>query len=347
MKKNIILLLSLILLTSLGWYAYKLMNSSNVSDSELIAFNVEDIESVDKIKIKDIQGFEIELLKKNNQWETTKGSCIQQENIEFILDAIKNIEFKGYLPENSRSTQIKLMSVQHTRVDIYQNGEWSKTWYIGTASQDHYGQVMLLDSDEYGKSDLPVIMKIKGLNGIIEPRFFADPRKWMCTKIFALPISEILDVNVQYIKEPIRSFRVHKEGAKLDVYQQNSKLPKVDTSMIFSYLNNFKKIHFEGPNYELNKKQIDSLKRTTPFVILTLTETNKKKTRLKMFRIKTEEPQQNEFGVMEDADMNKFWCEMPNGELVKCQYFALNPILLGHIYFPLNLETIQKSSSLN
>ena len=346
MKKNIVLIFSVIGIAILGWFTYKLMNQSNVSDSELIAFNIEEIETVDKIKIKDIQGFEIELVKTNNEWKSLKGDCIQQENVHFILDAIKNIEFKGYLPENSREQQIKMLAVQHTKVDIYQNGEWSKTWFIGPASQDHYGQVMLLDSDEFGKSDLPVIMKIKGLNGIIEPRFFADPRKWMCTKIFGLPISEILDVDVKYIKEPIRSFRVHKEGVKLDVYQQNSKLAKVDTSMIFSYLNNFKKIHFEGPNYELTKKQVDSLKHTTPFVILTLTETNKKKTTLKMFRIKTDEPQQNEFGIMEDADMDRFWCVMPNGELVKCQYFALNPILLGHIYFPLDLSTVKMSPGL-
>ena len=135
MKKNIVLIISLLILITLGWFTYKVMNASNVSDSELIAFNIEDIETVDKIKIKDIQGFEIELTKKNNQWETTKGDCIQQENVQFILDAIKNIEFKGYLPENSRETQIKLLAVQHTKVDIYQNGEWSKTWYIGSASQ--------------------------------------------------------------------------------------------------------------------------------------------------------------------------------------------------------------------
>jgi hypothetical protein len=338
MKNKIILIVAVFILFFLGWTTYQLMNSSNISDSELIAFNIENIETVDRIKLSDSFGYKMDIIKKGDTWEDSKGGCIQQEGVAFMLEAFKNIEFKGYLPENSRTLQIKMMSAQHTKVEIFQNGEWVKTWYIGSASQDHYGQVMLLDSDEYGKSDLPVIMKIKGLNGIIEPRFFADSRKWMCTKIFALPISEISKVEVKYIKEPSRSFSVYKKGAKLDVFQQNQKLEKVDTSMIFAYLNNFKKIHFEGPNYELNKKQLDSLKKSTPFATLTLTETNKKKTKLRMFKIKTSEPQQNEFGIMEDADMDKFWCELPNGEVVKCQYFALNPILLGHIYFPLVLD---------
>lgn len=345
-KKLIILLVAIGAIVLLSRITYSLLNTSDISDSELIAFNIEDVESIDKIKISDPFGYKMEIIKKGTEWTDSKGGCIQQEGFEFMMDAFKNIEFKGYLPENARDKQLKLMATQHTKVEIFQNGEWTKTWYIGTASQDHYGQVMLLDSDEYGKSDLPVIMKIKGMNGIIEPRFFADARKWMCTQLFALPISQIEKVDVKYILEPTRSFSVYKKGATLSVLQQNTPLKQVDTAMIFSYLNKFQKIHFETPNYDLTKKQVDSVKKSTPFVVLTVTETSKKQTKLRMFKIKTKEPQQNEFGVMEDADMNKFWCEVPNGELVKCQYFALNPILLGHIYFPLNLDKVKKTRTL-
>jgi len=344
MKKNIILLVSLLLVLFLGWYTYNLINKSGVSNSELIAFNIDDIESIDKIIISDSQGNRMDIVKKGNLWTHISGDCIQQESVGFILDAIKNIEFKGYLPEASRSLNTKMLTTQHTKVEIFQNGEWSKTWYIGVPAQDHYGQVMLLDSKEYGKSDLPVLMKIKGLNGIIEPRFFADQRKWVCTNIFALSINQIANVDVKFIQEPTRSFRVSKNGQKFDVYQQNMKLPKVDTALIFTYLNNFKKIHFENVNFEFSKKQVDSIKKTTPFVVLTLTETNKKQTKLRMFRINSEIAQENEFGVLVNTDIDKFWCILPNGTLVKCQYFALNPILLGHIYFPMNLNEVKKAT---
>ena len=50
MKKKIILIVALFVLFFLGWTTYKLMNSSNVSDSELIAFNIENIETIDRIK---------------------------------------------------------------------------------------------------------------------------------------------------------------------------------------------------------------------------------------------------------------------------------------------------------
>ncbi len=338
MKKPISLITALLILVVIGWYANNLINNSGVSNSELIAFNIKDIETVDKIIIKDPYDNKIEIVKNGNEWTTAKGNCIQQQSVTFILEAFKKIEFKGYLPEGARENSLKMLTTQHTSVEIFQNGQWTKTWYIGTSSQDHFGQIMLLDSDEFGKSDLPVIMKIKGLNGIISPRFFADNRKWMCTKIFEVPISNISKVEVKYVKEPSRSFTVSKNGAKLSVTQNGVDLPSVDTSMIFNYLNCFKKIHFESANFDLDNKSIDSLKKTTPFAILTLTETNKTKTKLRMFKIKTETKQENEFGKLVDTDIDKFWCELPNGEIVKCQFFVFNKILLGHVYFPLKLD---------
>ena len=147
---------------------------------------------------------------------------------------------------------------------------------------------------------------------------------------------------VKYIQEPSRSFSVVKKGSKMDVFQENRKLQNVDTAMIFAYLNKYRKIHYEQPNYVLNEKQVDSVKKSTPFVVLTLTETNKQQTKLRMFRIKTETANTNEFGLDEYYNMDNFWCELSNGQLVKCQYFALHPILLGHIYFPMNLDKVKK-----
>lgn len=345
MKKIIILLVSLVIIGLLGWYASTLMETKGKSDKELIEFNIDDTNSIDRIIITDPFSLSIDIKRDGKVWTDAEGGCIAQANVHFILDAIKNIEFKGYLPDRSQKQFIKLMSTQHTKVEIYQNGEWSKTWYIGPPSQDHYGQIMLLDSDEFGKSDIPVMMKIKGVNGIIEPRFFGDKRKWMCTNIFAVPIDRISSVEVNFIEDPVLSFSVKKSGSKMDVYQQGKKLPNVDTAMIFRYLQKYQKVHYDLANFELSKKQVDSLKRRMPFATLTLKETTGKTTKLRMFRIKSASDsfQTNEFGEVVDIDMNKFWCELPNGEMVKCQYFVFNHLLLGHIYFPMNLEGRKKT----
>jgi hypothetical protein len=346
MKKIITLIAAIILVSGLAWYAYDLYKHKDRSDTELIDFAIKDINSIDRIIIKDKQGYEFELEKKAGTWTSPQSDCVPTENVEFILEAFKNIEFKGYLPKNSMDHHLKVMASQHISVKIYQNGDWVKTWYLGSSTPDHYGQIMLLDSDEFGKSDYPVIMKIKNLSGMIEPRFYGDARKWACTEIFELEMDQIQEVDVSYNDVKDRSFKVKKGNEGYNVFQQEKLLAGVDQKMVFKYLNQFKNIHYNIANYELNKEQIDSLKKTTPFVQLKLTQTDKTVTKLRMFRIKASAPQENEFGETTDKDVNNFWCELNNGEIVKCQYYALSPILYGHVYFPLviNKENLPQLS---
>jgi hypothetical protein len=339
MKKILILAGSLIFLALLGWYTMSLLENKGKSDTELIEFSINDTTTVDKVVITDAFSNQITLVKNGKEWTEPDGTCVTQENVHFILDAFKNIEFKGYLAEKSQAQFEKLMISQHIKVEIFQDGDWTKTWYIGPASQDHYGQIMLLDSYEYGKSDHPVMMKIKGLNGIIDPRFFADKRKWMCTRIFSVPRERIEKVEVTYYDEPLLSFSVTQKGKDLEVRQQGKRLKNVDPAMIYRYLNAYKKVHFELANFELNEKQLDSLKRSMPFATLKLTEIGGKKTKLRLFRIKSNDMQVNDFGDVVQMDVNKFWCELPSGQVVKCQYYVFNPLIMGHVYFPMDLTS--------
>jgi uncharacterized protein YegJ (DUF2314 family) len=64
-------------------------------------------------------------------------------------------------------------------------------------------------------------------------------------------------------------------------------------------------------------------------------EKNGTTTKLRMFKIKAKEPQKNEFAeVMTADDMDNFWCEINGKDLVKCQFFVFNSILIGEAYFP-------------
>lgn len=345
MKKIILLVLALCILVGLGYWVVDLIGSKGKStNTEFFNFAIEDTASVDKIIITDFNSNSFELKRDGIKWTDKDGGCIVQENVQNIMTVLKNIEFKGYLPENSMKPTINRMAAASMKVEIFQNGSWTKTWYIGTATQDHYGQIMLLDSDEFGKSDQPVLMKVKGVNGIIEPNFYADPRKWMCTGIFALSIDKIKKVEIKNYQDPGRSFSVAKNGSSFEVKQNGATLPAIDTLKAFRYLNSYKKVNFFLPNYVLNQKQVDSVLQTKPFGSLKLTEINGKSTYLKFFKIIGEEVFDNEFGEVTNTDLNNFWCLLPNKQLVKCQYFVFDPLMRGDIYFPFDLSKYQRKS---
>ena len=333
-NKIAVLLFSLIALTGLSWYTYYIIKSQNSSAGELIDFAIADTSSITKIRITDPYSNTIELHKKRNKWTDGSGACITQAYVHNILDVARNIEFKGYLSKNSHANYKNQMASYHTKVDFFVKNKWYKTWYIGPSAPDHYGQIMLLDSKKDGKSKEPVMMKVKGVNGIIEPNFFADVNKWVCTNIFSVPLEKIKSVEILNREDSTRSFKISQTRSAFSVTQNGKELAYADTANIYRYLQNYKKIHFDLANFVLSKEQCDSLKNTVPFCELILKETKGKKSHLKFYRIMTEEEQRNEYGEIVNMDMNKFWCELPDGTLVKCQYHVFNPLIFGHIYFP-------------
>ena len=128
-------------------------------------------------------------------------------------------------------------------------------------------------------------------------------------------------------------FEIKYQNDGFEVSTNGIPLPSVDTANVYRYLHNYKKIHFDIANYILSETECDSLKSTDPFAEIILGEKSGESTHLRLFRIKADEPQRNEFGELVNMDMNKFWCALPDGEIVKCQYHVFNPLLFGHIYF--------------
>lgn len=341
-KKGIILVAAIAVLVGLFFVVRNLISTKGKSDTELFSFNIEDTASVDRIVIADQHLNTLEVRRSGDSWVDKDGKCIIRENINHVLYILKNIEFKGYVTEASRSHYINLLATSATKVSIYQNGSLTKSWYIGTATPDHYGQVMLLESVADGKSDLPVLMKVRGLNGIIEPSFQADARKWACREIFKLPIKEIKKVEVVNNDDRGRSFSVSQDYFKFKIKQNGQLIPIPDTTAVLRYLSGFKSVNYELPNYLLNEKQVDSLKKAKPFRTLKITKTDNKSILLKMFRIKAEENFDAEFGEIINHDVNSFWCLLPDGNVVKCQYFVFDPLTRGDIFFPFDESKFEK-----
>ena len=127
--KIIILFLSALLLSFLIWLSLRLIKNKGKSDAELIEFAISDTTKISKIIITEPSSAKITLINKNGLWTESNGDCINQQNIHFILDAAKNIEFKGYLPKNSVTKFTELMASQHTKVEFFVDGKWYKTWY--------------------------------------------------------------------------------------------------------------------------------------------------------------------------------------------------------------------------
>ena len=150
---------------------------------QFLDFTIQDTFSVNKIKIyNSLNNDKIILVKQEpNIWVDEKGKCLKSEVANRILEAMFNITIKALIPENDKVKRKEDIKNNHKKIEIYNNGTLTKTWYLGQSTHDNYGNYMFLNKPEF-KDSIPVIMGLKGINGTLESVFFENFKEFYCLK---------------------------------------------------------------------------------------------------------------------------------------------------------------------
>lgn len=330
MKKLIVLLIGVGVIIGLTFFALELSKSSKISDKSLISFAIQDTASVDKISIYDnyFDRTFIVVRNKDGVWEDKEGNCVQQEIVEMMLETMKKVTLKGYVPKSAMENMKNQMMSRNKEVKIFQNGEWVKTWYVGHPTQDHMGTHMLLETPGK-KSDNPVIMGMKGFYGILDPRFFTDPRKFACTMLFSLNREQIQRVEVLNRVIPRESFEIEKVNSHYEITREGKKLENVNENNLLFYLNGFENIHYNQANYTLSSEEIEEMKEKLPDYELNIKSASKKSYELDFYR--RLDPEYSEDTVVYDKDY--LWAVKEDGDVVRMQYYTIGPLIEGQTAF--------------
>lgn len=337
-KKLLTIVALLVLVIVLSVISSRLISGKGKSNKALDDFLVADTAAVDRLVLTQSTGYSLELERKNGQFVTVTGDCIQEEMIDNILHTFTKVAVRSFVPQNSVENLRNNIRVNYKKVEIFQNGKWVKTWWIGSSTPDHYGTYALLETPKDGISDIPVILEMRGLRGSIESRFTADPRAWVCTSVFSYAINDIQAVTVKHQEQAEQDFKITRVGQgrsfKLTDFRNNSVI--YDTLKLVRYLDLFKKAHFESVNYTMTQEQVDSMKRVKPWVSLQLELTNGKKITLDAHRIKAPEGDTDLTGNPIEWDVNRLWGILDKKQLVKMQYFVFDPFFVDVTFFQPN-----------
>jgi hypothetical protein len=332
-KKQLTFGILLLVVLVLGFFATDLVQGKGKSNRTLDDFMVLDTASVDRIIISTSYGDKMDLVRTTAGWTTSTGQCVQKEPLQNILHTLNKASVKSYLPNSSVENIKNQLSIDYRKVEIFQNGKWTKTWYVGNSTADHYGTYVLLETAQDGKSNAPVVLEMKGLKGTIEPRFFADPRMWACTQIFAYNPDEIASIKLENFEQPMHNFEWKRKNNQFILYNGSTKEPVYDTLRLVRFLEKFRKVHFESPNFKLNAAQVDSLKKSKPYHKLSVSDKKGVKKSITTHRMAAEGLKIGLNGDTLKWDENKLWAFLDDGELVQIQYFVFDEILVHRSYF--------------
>lgn len=332
MKKIIIIIIGVLLIGGLAYYASNLSKGAKATDISLIAFAIEDTASVNKIEIYDSYN-DIEYTVERNKegvWVGENGECVRQDVVIVMLETMNRIILRGYVPQSATQNMKKLLMAQHKRVKIYQNGKWVKTWYVGHSTRDRMGTHMLLETPTI-TSDNPVIMGMKGFFGILEPRFFADPRRFTCTNLFSFKREDLGEIEVINRVNPTASFKVEVKNADEYLVTSNGEIVnQVDRNNLVFYLNGFEDVHFNQPNYTMSEAEIDSLRNVSPDYELKIKTKQNEDFNFKMYR-RLDPEYDTKDTIAYDEDY--LWGFTKDDELVRLQYYTVGPLIQGKIVF--------------
>ncbi len=292
MNRRILLLVVLLALGGLAWWLSR--NSAPTTlDRPLSDFAVPDTASVDRIFIADQHGRTIDLKRTPQGWIVNDLYPAKEFDVNLLLRTFKRVEVKSPVPKAAEAKMLRVMGSVGKKVEIYQGGDKpSKIWIVGHGTKDHFGTYALLEKPGEGRSNAPFILGMTGFTGILSTRFHTDLDIWRSSAFFKLDeMRDLASVKLETPLAPANSYTIQQNPAgRFSLLDHRGQPYRFDTVLVHGAVLATKQINYE----EIQREPVyrDSLVKTTPNQILTLTKRTGEATTLKFWYLpyKGEEP---------------------------------------------------------
>ena len=346
MKKNKYILLFVILL---GVVALILIfsNSTTTFRRSMSDFALTDTSTVTKIFMSDKNNNSVKLSRKETGiWMLDDSYVALKFNVDLMLKTMSDIQVKAPVALAAHNTIVKHLAVNGVKVEIYQmvyrvdllgirlfrHEKLTKVYYIGGATPDNQACYALMENSEE-----PFVIYLPGLRGFVTPRFSTIERYWRDLTVFKTNIEEIRSVKLEVPGNPEYSFEVQLDKGRLKNFISlidNKPLKDLDTLKVLNFLSGFRNVNFETFLNDMDKHTKDSVLNTSPFIIITLTDTLNKTKVVKTYHKGNLFGQKDFQGRVLPYDPDRLYALVNDGkDFVLIQYFAFNKILRPKPYF--------------
>lgn len=333
MKKNLPLIILVVLLIAiLGYLKYK-QNSSSYSNSE---FRIENISDIGSIEISDKNGQKTLLKRENKDWKVNDSLLADHTKMVILLETLNKIQVEVPVGDSMRALAIKDLRMFGTKVQINdKDGDEIKTIFIGNSAQG--GNYMIMSQDGQ-VDDEPFIVKIPGLQKLdLKHRFTAKPDAWYTSEVFAVAVDKLKEVKVNFTEFPNFSFTMTKDEELIQINPLKDSL-KINRPLNREHVLQFI-LEFESKNFEgrlNNDSIIQVIKTLKPHSTIEVTDVFDTKKSIILYRIPSQYVSSGKDATGKDMPFNieKYWAYIPHTkEYVIAQHYVFGPILQPYDYF--------------
>lgn len=331
MKKNLIYLLTLVVLMIIAYWVLNRSKSATISDSEK-DFAVHNIDQVNKIFLASKDKRTILLEKQEDIWVVNKTYRARRGAIKNLLETIQQIRVEYPIAETQRDQVIRSLAATGIKVEVYDATGLIKTYYVGDPAQAYRGTQMILEG-----AKTPFVVGIPGFEGYVRPRYFLDELEWRDRTVFSYQPEHIKHIEVNYPNRPEDNFQlqvINKDSFLLKDGRDN----QVEYSFLLKermkqYLSFYRRASAEAYNNEYSKK--DSILNTQPFASISVEDTTGYVNTVKFFRKAIDKRTKQQFdaeGNPMPYDLERYYASVNNGKdfmLVQDQTFGKLLVYVG------------------
>lgn len=340
LKKNRLVLLIVLVLMAVA-AGLILTQSRSTFRKSFSDFAVDDTATITKIFMADKNNNSVKLEKKGpGAWIVNGQYPGQKATIEMLLNTMLQLQVKETVPKAAHNTVIRELAATAVKVEIYQrvnrielfgmklfpHEKLTKVYYVGGATQNNRGTYMLMEH-----STEPFVTYMPGLRGFVSPRFSPIEKYWRDYSIFRKGFLEIASVKMEFPSNPEYSYEASissdRRVSLLSLRDQHP-VPLFDTLKLMNFLASFRNVSYEALLNDIDPHLKDSITTSPPFVVITLTDTNRISTTIRTYHKKAAYAV-DEFGNPTGPyDLDRLYALVNDGkDFVLIQYFVFDRIL--------------------
>jgi hypothetical protein len=347
MKKNRKFIIVVTVLSVIA-IALVLTNSKSTFKRELSDFAIDDTSNITKIFMSDKNNNSMTLTKvQPGKWLVNNKYSGSKANIELLMGTMLGLQVKETVPKAAKENVIKDLATISVKVEIYQwkyrinffdvirlfpHEKLTKVYYVGGPIQSNRGSYMILEH-----SSVPFVVYLPGLRGFVTPIYSPIEKYWRDYSIFKKSLQQIESVRMDFPSDPESSYEI-KNDANSNIrflsLAGTEQVQKIDTLKVMNFLASFRNINFEALLNDMETRRKDSILASTPYCIISLTDTSHTIQIIKTYRKSAEPGEHDDFGNPAPYDMDRLYALVNDGkDFTFVQYFVFDKILRTKSFF--------------
>ena len=352
MKKNRTIFITVIVLAIVVAVLF-LTQSKTTFRRSMSDFAVKDTSIVTKIFLSDKNNNSMKLTRiEPGRWTVNDKYPAQKQMVDILLSTIAGLEVREPVAKAAHNAIISDMAVNSVKVEIYRIGfridlfgwirlfpheKMEKVYFVGGATPNNRGSYMLLEG-----SAEPFVIYLPGLRGFVSPRYSPQEKYWRDFTVFKTPLLEIASVKMEFPSNPEDSYEVKNDPSgqvTLLSLAGQSQIADFDTLKVMTFLSGFRDLNFEALLNDMDPVKKDSILKSAPFILVTVTDTAGSSKSVKIFHKGNTAGFSDMEGKLLPYDPDRLYALVnEGGDFVLIQYFTFNKVLRPKFFFLKNIR---------